>query len=108
MCRFLIMEGKVFSKLPTMVVLAMLLLGGRQAQESSSNNTMLFLAIGSTTRESGYGHVLVPIPLPTLNELRKHSWTSLIMLLSTSLIRPRHLNKMRCIQSQGFKTESIC
>ena len=62
------MEKQVFSKLPTIVVLAVLLLGGRQAQESSSNNTMLFLAIGSTTRESGNGHVLVPIPLPTLKQ----------------------------------------
>ena len=29
---------------------------------------MLFTAIGSTTREGGYGHILVPIPLPTLKQ----------------------------------------
>ena len=51
-----------------MVVLEMLLLGGGQAQDSHSNNTMLFLPTGSTTGESGYGHVIVPIPLPTLEQ----------------------------------------
>ena len=48
------------------VLLAMLLLGGQRAQDLHSNNTMLFLAIGETTRESGYGHHIVPIPLPRL------------------------------------------
>ena len=51
------------------VLLAMLLLGGRRAQDlHSNNNTMLFLAIGETTRESGYGHIIVPIPLPRLEQ----------------------------------------
>ena len=62
------MEPPTFSNLPKIVVLAMLLLGGRQAQDLHSNNTMLFLAIGSTTRESGYGHIIVPIPLPRLEQ----------------------------------------
>ena len=63
------MESKTFSNLPMIVVLAMLLLGGRRAQDlRSNNNTMLFLAIGETTRESGYGHIIVPIPLPRLGQ----------------------------------------
>ena len=63
------MENKTFSNLPMIVLLAMLLLGGRRAQDlHSNNNTMLFLAIGETTRESGYGHIIVPIPLPRLEQ----------------------------------------
>ena len=62
------METSTFSNLPMIVVLAMLLLGGQQAQDLHSNNTMLFLAIGSTTGESGYGHSIVPIPLPRLEQ----------------------------------------
>ena len=62
------METSTFSNLPMIVVLAMLLLSGRQAQDLHSNNTMLFLAIGSATRESGYGHIIVPIPLPRLGQ----------------------------------------
>ena len=63
------MENQTFSNLPMIVLLAMLLLGGRLAQDlHSNNNTMLFLAIGETTRESGYGHIIVPIPLPRLEQ----------------------------------------
>ena len=63
------MEKQTFSNLPMIVLLAMLLLGGRRAQDFHSNsNTMLFLAIGETTRESGYGLIIVPIPLPRLEQ----------------------------------------
>ena len=51
------------------IFLAMLSrIGNINGFESVSNNTMLFTAIGSTTREGGYGHLLVPIPLPTLKK----------------------------------------
>ena len=39
-----------------------------KVQEDPTDNTLLFTSIGTTTRESGYGHILVPLPLDTLRK----------------------------------------
>ena len=39
-----------------------------QATHTLDGNQLLFTVIGETTRESGYAHLVVPLPIPTLGQ----------------------------------------
>ena len=45
-----------------------LLMGLIQATHTLDGNQLLFTAIGKTTRESGYAHLVVPLPILTLGQ----------------------------------------
>ena len=42
------------------------LMGLVQSTQTLDGNQLLFTVIGETTRESGYAHLVVPLPVPTL------------------------------------------
>ena len=46
-----------------------LLMGIVQSTHTLDSNQLLFTVIGETTRESGYAHLVVPLPIPTLGNM---------------------------------------
>ena len=46
----------------------LLLMGFVQATHTLDGNQLLFTVIGGTTRESGYAHLVVLLPIPTLGQ----------------------------------------
>ena len=45
-----------------------ILMGLVQATHTLDGNQLLFTVIGETTLESGYAHLVVPLPIPTLGQ----------------------------------------
>ena len=46
----------------------LLLMGLVQATQKLDGNQLLFTVIGETTRENGYAHLVVPLPIPALGQ----------------------------------------